>query len=278
MSQVYLKISGPVSPAEPGREVLIQFLGEIGFESFVETSDGLEAYIQKKDFNENLLRETLDSLSEIAFDWQKEVILPENWNDAWESNFEPVVVEDLCCIRAPFHNENPIVKLNVIITPKMSFGTGHHDTTWMMTKSLFSIPLMGKTVLDMGCGTGVLAIVARKLGASGVVGIDNDVWSFENARENCLENDCSEIEIILGDKAAIPDKKFDVILANINRNILLADMPAYVQHLSPNGILFLSGFYSTDNETLIKAATDLCLSESIALSRNGWSCLKFMLI
>jgi ribosomal protein L11 methyltransferase len=262
-----------VNPPQPGIDILIAGLGDIGFESFVENEDGFEAYI-----NEELEKDI--KLSEFTFDdftfsYEKDKIEHVNWNEEWEKNFEPVLVEDLLLIRAPFHAPVKNVKYEVVIVPKMSFGTGHHDTTWLMCKQLFALDLKNKSVLDMGTGTGILAIVARKLGASPIVGIDIDEWSAENARENCIANDCADIEIRLGDKDLLNDyKEFDVILANINKNVLKIQISSYAKLLKPNGVLLMSGFFTTDVDELEKYAKDQDLKLIERYAKNNWAVMK----
>ena len=270
----YIKFSFNVFPVVPGNEILIAYLGEIGFDSFSETNNGFDAFVKE----EELIRKDLPSESDfegIKFSYAEEVIEQKNWNEEWEKSFSPVVVEDKCCIRASFHPPCNNVKVEVIITPKMSFGTGHHDTTWLMTKNLFEIDLKNKNVLDMGCGTGVLAIVAKKLGAAKVIGIDIDEWSIENAIENCQINNENDIHIFKGDATSIGKENFDVILANINRNVLLADIPTYSKALNKNGLLLLSGFFESDFQTLIEKCASVNLKLQKQEVRNGWGVLVF---
>lgn len=271
----YIKLTYTVSPVVPGNEILMAHLSEAGFESFVESDTGFEAFVPEADFNEVLL--PVESEFEgIQFEFTKEEIEQKNWNEEWEKSFSPVMVDDKCCIRADFHPPCGNVKLEVIITPKMSFGTGHHDTTWLMVKHLFETDLKKKSFLDMGCGTGVLAIVASKLGADPVLGIDIDEWSIENAKENCLLNAVNNIEILLGDASLLGEQKFDVIAANINRNVLLRDIPVYSSVMNAGGTLLLSGFFESDFEVLKGKAESCGLRFAEEEVRNGWGMLKFM--
>lgn len=269
----YISYHFTVTPAQPGSEILISALGDVGFDSFVENETGFDAYITE-DLEKDL------SLAELQFDdftfsYEKETIAQTNWNAEWEKNFEPVVVEDLLEIRAPFHEPNNKVKHEIIIMPKMSFGTGHHDTTWLMCKQLFDLNMKGRSVLDMGCGTGVLAILAKKLGAGKVVGIDIDEWSVENSIENCASNNCPDIEIKLGDKEVLDSyTEFDIILANINKNVLKVQIPLYSKLLKANGLLLLSGFFSTDVEELEKHAAAHQLKLIKTFSKNNWAVMK----
>lgn len=269
----YIAYHFKITPLQPGTDILISELGELGFDSFTENDLGFDAYITEdldKELNLNELR-----YEDFSYTYSKEQIQQTNWNAEWEKNFEPVLVDDLLLIRAPFHPSNKQVKFEIEIMPKMSFGTGHHDTTWLMCKQLFDIDLKQKTVLDMGCGTGVLAILAKKLGAAKVIGIDIDEWSVENGIENCIANNCADIEIKLGDKEALNDYfNIDVILANINKNVLKIQLPLYSKLLKANGVLLLSGFFNTDIEELDKLAQSLQLKLVQSFTKNNWSVMK----
>lgn len=268
----YVGVEFTVEPVQPGSDVLIALLGDLEYESFVQNETGFEAYIQKDLFEE----EQLKSLGEFDFTykWGVQNIKQENWNEEWEKNFHPVLVEDKCCIRASFH-ETQKVQLDIIINPKMSFGTGHHDTTWMMSRALFDLDLKGKDVLDMGCGTGVLAIIAKKLGAAKVTGIDIDDWSIENSIENAQLNNTEGIFFFKGNAADLKNKNFDIILANINRNVLLADMPQYFESTNSGGQLLLSGFFENDFDELNKKAIACGYIFDSKVERNGWALLKY---
>ncbi len=270
----YLAYHFAVNPPQPGSEILMALIADAGFDTFDYTEDGFTAYIREEEAG-NL------SFSELQFDdftysYSIEKIAATNWNAEWEKNFEPVLVDDLLVIRAPFHAHNNNVKHNIVIMPKMSFGTGHHQTTRLMCRELFGLQLKGARLLDMGCGTGVLAILARKLGAADVMGIDIDAWSVENSIENCEVNHCTDILIKKGDAALLQNEKpFDVILANINKNILKKDLKAYVEVLNPSGHLLLSGFFTTDAEELKTAAAVLGLSFVSMQHENEWAMLQF---
>jgi ribosomal protein L11 methyltransferase len=262
-----------VEPHQPGSDILIAVLGELPFETFLTTEKGFDAYIKEVDFTSDLLSDlpTFD----FNYSYTFEIIQQQNWNEAWESNFNPVVVEDKCVIRASFHQAPENDVMDIIIDPKMSFGTGHHDTTWLMARELFLLDLKNKSVLDMGCGTGVLAIIAKKLGANIVTGIDIDDWSIENSNENAKANNCSDIVFEKGNASLLVEKKFDLIFANINRNVLLKDLPTYYNSLNENGIILLSGFFENDLNELNQKATALNFSFDKKETRNNWCLLKY---
>ncbi len=274
MSQTYIGYHFTIVPLQPASDILMAELGEIGFESFVETETGFSAFIPKTDWNPDALHklQVLNS-GEFSIVYEKEEIAPVNWNSEWEKNFEPIEIENTVSIRAPFHDAGT-VKYNLIIEPKMSFGTGHHETTHLMVQHLLKLDLQNKKVLDMGCGTAVLAILAEKLGAQPIDAIDIDSWSYENAVENVERNTCNHISVYEGDANLLTDQHYDVIIANINRNILLADLPAYTQVLKSNGILLLSGFYIEDIPTILDLAEKLNLNCEMTLERHNWVGLR----
>ena len=238
MAAVYIQLNLQIQPLEPGREITLAVLSELGFESFVETEQGLGAYIQEQDWKADYL-DHLYPLAENGLDivWSLTAIPPENWNAVWESDFQPIIIENQCAVRADFHA--PIdVPYELVITPKMSFGTGHHQTTYMMLNYLLKYAPKGHTLLDMGCGTGVLAILAEKLGATDLDAIDVEPWCYENTCENIKMNNCRNIVAAEGDSKMIPEKIYDTILANINMNVLLLDIPLFSKRLRENGSLF----------------------------------------
>src|SRR5690554_2813165 len=254
MSNIYIEYNFKVEPIQPGTEILIAELGYVGFESFVETEDGVTAYIQKDEWRDNILDEVeILNSAEFKIDHSFSEIEQINWNIEWEKNFSPIEVDGKCVVRAPFHPERNL-EYEIVIEPKMSFGTGHHETTYMMLQYVLENEFEGKKVLDMGCGTSVLAILASMRGASEVEAIDIDQWCFENSQENVQRNNCKNIEVYLGDASLLQNRKYDVILANINRNILLNDISIYRESLNPNGILYMSGFYKED----LKDITEVC--------------------
>jgi len=271
----YIEYSFSINPVHPGAEILMAELGELAFDSFVEDENGLSAYIKKKDWTENILNEIsiLENPDfEIAF--QIKEIEQENWNATWEENFEPIEVGNRCRVRAPFH-EKKDVEYDIVIEPKMSFGTGHHETTQMMLRYILENDFAQKTVLDMGSGTGVLAILTEMKGAADIDAIDIDHWCFLNAQENVERNSCSNINVIEGDSNLLGKKKYDVILANINRNILLNDIPKYVDCLNADGTLFLSGFYSDDIVIIREKCDEVGLSFQNNLQEGDWVAAKF---
>lgn len=257
-------------------DILVAELGSVGFESFTENEDGVIAFIQEADWKESLLNDIqiLES-DEVGFSYEVEEIEQVNWNKEWENNFEPIVVENEVSIRAPFHS-NPNLKYDIIIEPKMSFGTGHHETTYLMIKHLMALDLTGKKVLDMGCGTGILAIFAEFKGAEQIDAIDIDAWCYENSVENVERNHCQNIKVYEGDASMLKGKAYDVIIANINRNILLNDIAVYAECLNANGELYLSGFYTEDVPQINEAAEKNGLVLSVKYERNNWVGLKFV--
>lgn len=271
----YIAYYFEVEPLSPGVEILIAELGYAGFESFVETPKGVTAYIQKKEHLPTML-ENIFILQNTSFSIQYsfEEIEQVNWNTKWEENFHPILVDDRCAVRAPFH-EKSSAAYDIVIEPKMSFGTGHHETTHMMIQFILDTDFNDKTVLDMGCGTGVLAILAEMKGATTVEAIDIDQWCFLNSIENVERNSCQHIKVSKGDARILKSKKFDIIIANINRNILIQDIPTYATCLNANGLLFLSGFYNNDIPMIQEVCADYNLSLESQISRNDWVALKF---
>ncbi len=276
MDKIYIEYQFKINPKEPATEILIAELGNLNFESFVETEEGLTAYIQKEDWHTNLLDEVF-ILQSKEFNIVAEYIemAQTNWNAEWEKNFNPIIVDDLVSIRAPFHN-NPNVKYDIVIEPKMSFGTGHHETTHMMVQHLLQLKLENKKVLDMGCGTGILAIFAEMKGAKPIDAIDIDNWCYLNSIENAERNNCNSISVYEGDASLLKNKNYDVIIANINRNILLNDIKIYANCLSSGGILLLSGFYKEDFTIINKEAENQKLKLDGELIKNNWMSLKFV--
>lgn len=253
MSGFYTEYNFTVSPTEPWVEILLAELAEIGFESFEETETGLLAYIPQEKAIPTLLDGVQILHSELAeISYSTQVIEPHNWNEKWESNFNPIEIGNLCRIRASFHPKKE-VKYDIVINPKMSFGTGHHATTNLMVQYILEEELTSKKILDMGSGTGVLAILASMKNSGPVDAIDIDPWCYENALENTELNLRTNISVYEGDASLLKGKKYDVILANINRNILVADMDKYAACLPSGGQLFLSGFYETDLPVIIES-------------------------
>lgn len=275
MARTYIQLKLTISPLASGQEIALAFLGEMGFESFLETSIGLDAFIQEESWSPDLL-DQLYPLVENGLDigWSLTAIPPENWNSVWESDFQPIVIKDQCAVRAHFHA--PIdVPYELVITPKMSFGTGHHQTTYMMLKTLLAYPPKDEVVLDMGTGTGVLAILAEKLGAHSVDAIDVESWCYENTMENAAMNNCKKINVIEGDRMFIPNKEYGTIIANINLNVLLLDIPLYAKRLRPNGKLFMSGFYSHDIPAIESKANQNGLQLVNYIEKDNWVATYF---
>ncbi|WP_178983695.1 50S ribosomal protein L11 methyltransferase [Winogradskyella helgolandensis] len=276
MSEIYIGYTFKVNPLQPAVEILIAELGYAGFESFVENEEGVIAYIQKEEWNENILDAIyILSSDEFEISYTFEEIEQTNWNEEWEKNFNPIVVDDLVSVRAPFH-EKPDTKFDLIIEPKMSFGTGHHETTHMMIQHILKNDFTSKSVLDMGCGTGVLAILAEKVGATKLDAIDIDNWCYLNSLENVERNDCKHISVYEGDVKLLEGKKYDSIIANINRNILLADISEYAKCLNENGALFLSGFYKEDIPLIEAECNKQMLKLDETLQKGLWVSLKFI--
>ena len=273
---IYIGYYFKVEPLQPAVEILIAELGYAGFESFVETEEGVTAYIQKEEWNDKIL-EYIDILKSDEFNisYTFEEIEQTNWNEEWEKNFNPIIVDDVCSVRAPFHPK-PDTKYDIIIEPKMSFGTGHHETTHMMIQHILKNDFNNKSVLDMGCGTGVLAILAEMKGANSLDAIDYDNWCYLNSLENVERNNCKNITVVEGDASALKNKHYDIIIANINRNILLNDMTAYAKCLNTNGVLFLSGFYNDDIPIIEEECNKHGLKHVETLEKNHWVALKFV--
>ncbi|MCC7331197.1 MAG: 50S ribosomal protein L11 methyltransferase [Flavobacteriales bacterium] len=273
----YIELSIEVTPIEPGRDILIAELAEIGFESFVEFELGVNAYIQESLFNEDEMKQLFSfNSSEFKVSYHQNRIEDQNWNEVWEKNFEPINVNQQCYIRAPFHEKKSNIEYDIVIEPKMSFGTGHHETTYLMIEELLKMEVKSKKILDMGCGTGVLAILTEKLGASEIVAIDIDEWAYENTVENIKTNNCSKIKPLLGGAECIAPHKFDIVIANINRNILTKDMDKYADSLCSNGHLLLSGFFDSDTELLINHAEKLQLKIKSKSIKNEWTLLHLI--
>ncbi|MCF7568501.1 50S ribosomal protein L11 methyltransferase [Sabulilitoribacter arenilitoris] len=273
---IYLGYYFKVKPLHPAVEILIAELGYAGFESFVENEDGVTAYIQKSEWNKGVLDDIhILNSDEFEITYTFEDIEQTNWNAEWEKNFNPIIVDDLCSVRAPFHDK-PDTKYDIIIEPKMSFGTGHHETTYMMIQHILKNNFTNKSVLDMGCGTGVLAILAEIKGAKPIEAIDYDNWCYLNSLENVERNKSKHITVLEGDASLLINKSYDIIIANINRNILLQDMKTYASCLNENGMLFLSGFYYEDIPIIRAECEKHLLKFEEKLERNNWVSLKFL--
>ncbi|MEL4457293.1 50S ribosomal protein L11 methyltransferase [Lutimonas vermicola] len=272
----FFKIKSGSLEAQTAIDILVAELGQAGFESFTENPDGVEAYIQEKDWNASLLDgiQILES-GEVSFSYEVKKIEQVNWNEEWEKNFEPIEVDGQVSVRAPFHKD-PQLKYDIVIEPKMSFGTGHHETTHLMIQHLLQMDLKDKKVLDMGCGTGILAIFSEMKGAADIDAIDIDNWCYENSLENVERNNCRNISVFEGDASLLKPNAYDLIIANINRNILLNDMHIYARSLKKNGTVLLSGFYNEDLEKINEVAMQNGLKFKKKLERNNWVGLKYV--
>jgi len=276
MSNVYLAYHFSVEPKELGSEILIAELGEKPFESFIETENGFSAFIQKDLWTKDILDDIhLLHNTDFTISHTIEEIDQVNWNEEWEKNFEAIDVDGKCHVRAPFHPKTE-AEYDIVIEPKMSFGTGHHETTHMMIQHLLEMDVVDMKTLDMGCGTAILAILAEMKGARPIDAIDIDNWCYLNSIENAERNNCREITVYEGDAALLKGKKYDLIIANINRNILLNDMQQYVDCLNKDGVLLLSGFYTEDIPAIDKSCTEKGLTYVKKFERNNWTSLKYI--
>ncbi len=253
-----------------GRDILMALLGVLGYEGFWENEDGFQAYIPASTFDAEALKALLSRQGMSDKDVSVQDLSDQNWNATWESNFPPVQVGTLCQVIAHFHVPMPGFRYTIRITPKMSFGTGHHATTRLMIGAMVDLDLAEKNVLDIGCGTGVLAILASKMGAAHVDAIDIDPWSYDNAKENVEINQCNNVSVFQGDVSAIPERKYDMILANINLNILLQDIPVYAHHLAPDGELLVSGIRPQDLSRLQETAKTRHLTMAAYAEEGNW--------
>jgi len=268
----YKEVIFSFQPLQPWNEILVAYLSDLDFESFEYIREGVRAYIKENDFNFSDI-ESICSQLNCKININHKVIKQENWNYKWESNFQPITIGDKCGVRADFH-EPLELDYEIIITPEMSFGTGHHDTTYGMMDTMLSLDFQGKRVLDMGCGTAILAILAHQLGSKKVDAIDIEDWAYNNAIENISMNGSSNIVVYKGGKEKI-EGEFDIILANINRNILIQDMNAYSSHLLQDGLILFSGFYEQDLDLIKQEAKRQGLKYISHNSKNNWVTAKF---
>ena len=269
----YVEFKFRVKEPQVYRDILLAQISHLPFESFEETDEGLLAYIPDSLMNKEGLLKEIKKL-----EYVEDVIIREiegvNWNEEWEKEYKPIMVENQCLIRAPFHPNDQRFLFQVVIKPQMSFGTGHHNTTYLMVKHLLNENIYKKSVLDMGCGTGVLAILAEQKGANPVWAIDNDEWAYKNTISNCLLNGTEYVSVKFGDKRKIPDKKFDLILANINKNILKKDMQDYADHMEKGAVILLSGFFDVDIEEISSVAKNCGLKVSRTDTKEEWAIVK----
>jgi ribosomal protein L11 methyltransferase len=273
----YIEVTINLTPRMPWSDILIAELADLGFESFVETATGIQAYAPESIGNvAAILQQTsLAATNEVTVETTTAVIAHQNWNAQWEADFEPVIVDDRLAILAPFHDESAFQNQHkIIIQPQMSFGTGHHQTTFLMSQFLMDLEPVPQHILDMGTGTGVLAILAEKRGCSGIVAVDIESWSVENTKENAVRNQCSHITALEGDVDCLTGMKFDMILANINKNILKAHLPAYADLLEENGLLYLSGFFFSDVTELTAEAAKSNFTVLEVREKETWAAIK----
>ena len=257
-------------------EILMAELGQIGYESFVETNEGLSAYITETDFDLVQLQQVVDDyqhLTPITFAYEQ--LETKNWNEEWERNYQPIEVAGQIRVRASYHMPDPAFRYDIVIDPKMSFGTGHHETTTLVMEQQLSLDHHDKSVLDVGSGTGILAILAEMLGATQLTAFDIEEWAYLNAVENAELNGCKHITVFQGTIEDCPAGTYDIVLANINRNILLREIPIYVQFLKPGGTLMVSGFYEFDINDIIQKAEEVDLKVITKKTLNQWAVLRF---
>lgn len=279
----YLEFTFRTQPCtETANDVLCAVLGEVGFESFVEQPDGLAAYIQKDLYDEDAVRQAVDDfpLPDTTVTYSYVEAEDKDWNEEWEKNFfQPIVIGDRCVVHSTFHHDVPQVPYDIVINPQMAFGTGHHETTSLIIGELLDSDLQGKSVLDMGCGTSILAILARMRGAARCTAVDIDDWCVRNSLENITLNHLDSIDVYQGDASSLADKgPFDVVIANINRNILLADMKHYTARMNPGATLLMSGFYTDDIAAIRAEAESLGLTFVEYREKNRWAAVKFELL
>lgn len=276
----YLEYKIIFSVAEPWKDIIISMLAEEGFDSFADgnSENELCAYVSESMHQPEKVNQLLQNHGlPVQLTFSVTQMENRDWNEVWESNYTPVLIANRCYIRAPFHEPHPKAEIEIVIEPKMSFGTAHHETTALMIELLLDEPLFGKSLLDMGAGTGVLAILTRKKGANPVLAIDNDEWAYRNNIENNERNQVPDIEVKLGDASLLTTEKYDVILANINRNVLLNDIQKYAVCLKNKGNLFMSGFYKeTDLDMIVHKCAEHKLSLVCYKEKNGWVAAKFV--
>lgn len=276
----YTKVSFTISPLNDFiRDILTAELAQFEFDSFEETDNGINAYIPTQHYNEDNIKSIqLLSNEEYSISFEYENIADQNWNETWEKHFfNPIIIGDQCVIHSPTHTDIPKAEYHILIEPKMAFGSGHHETTGLMVKHILNIDFNNKSVLDMGCGTGILGILASQRGAQKVMGIDIEEWAYNNAIENVKMNHITNMEIACGDASLFGDEIYDVIFANINRNILLQDISKYTKVLKPGGTLLLSGFYQSDIEKIDKVCNVNNLVKKHLKEDNNWVAIAYTL-
>lgn len=273
----YLEVTITVVPKHPWADILLAELADLGFESFVETSEGFQAYapVTIGSSQELLSQTSVGQNLDVQLSIDEKIIPHQNWNAQWEADFEPVLVDDRLVILAPFHDKSQFTAKHIIeLLPQMSFGTGHHQTTYLMSEYMLDLQKMPSKVLDMGTGTGVLAILAEQLGAEEILAVDIEPWSVDNTRDNAARNNCSKIVAELGDIDVVTSGNFGAILANINKNILKRHLPSYVNLLESGGLLYLSGFFRSDVSELEEVASKLGMKLLEVREKETWAAMK----
>ncbi len=274
----YQKITIKITPFQEWiRDILNAEMATIGYNSFIEKENGVDAFIPADSYSKKALDEIFANCpNDFLFEVKKEFIKDQNWNEEWEKNyFQPLVIGNECVVRAPFHNDYPALKYEIVINPNMAFGTGNHETTTLMLEFILKSDMKDKTILDMGCGSGILGILASLKGAKSVTAIDIDQWSYEGTKENTKLNSISNITAQKGDASLLGNKKYDIIFANIQRNVLLNDMPRYNNVLNNGGLLIMSGFYKKDMQAIKERAESLSLRDAGYSEMNSWVAYAF---
>ena len=273
----YTELNLQLNPLDLFAEMLTYQLGEVGFEMFEDTPQGFKAYIQTANFNQDAVIEIIEGIKELNCDVSYTIqdIPWQNWNAEWEKNYQPEIIGNKIYVRAEFHEANPSYPHEIIVQPRMAFGTGHHPTTSQVMEAMLDIDFKNKSLLDMGCGTGILAILGMQLGASSAYAIDYDPNSVDNSIENAQRNGYPQIEVALGSSELLEGKSYDIILANINRNIILNDLDKYAASLNAGGLLITSGYYTSDLSVIKNKATEYHLDYLHHTSQNEWCCATF---
>lgn len=275
----YIELSINVKPSHPWTEILISDLADLGFESFSEENNALQAYVRQSDYQKDVVDQYILAFknNDVEISVSEELIPGQNWNQNWESDFKPVKIENKLLIRAPFHEKETGFEEVIEIQPQMSFGTGHHQTTYLLSQVLLDINLTGKSVLDVGTGTGILGILASLKGAKKIIGTDIESGACDNARENIARNNVKNFSILEGDLDIVPNEKFDVIIANINKNVLKAHLKGYALRSKQNTILLLSGFFETDVDEMIEEAENVGYKFIKTYTKETWAVIEFKL-
>lgn len=273
----YTELALELNPLELFSEMLTYQLGEVGFEMFEDTPQGFKAYIQTANFNNEAVLEIIEGIKELNCEvtYSVQDIPWQNWNAEWEKNYQPEIIGNKIYVRAEFHEANPSYPHEIIVQPRMAFGTGHHPTTSQVMEAMLNIDFQNKSLLDMGCGTGILAILGMQLGARSAYAIDNDPNSVENSIENAQRNGYPQIEVALGSSELLEGKSYDIILANINRNIILNDLEKYATSLYVGGLLITSGYYTSDLSVIKNKAAEYHIDYLQHTSQNDWCCATF---